>query len=84
MMIRIDGMANATQDERKCLFVSLQILRSLLQVPDLRSNIEATCETTVNLKLPATYLFLKLAENALKNIEIDILEASFALQMTQP
>ena len=82
-MIRIDNMPNATQDEKKCLFISLQIMRSLLQVPDLRTNISVDSNIKINLNLPETYLFLKLSENALKNIDIDILEASLALQMTQ-
>lgn len=48
-MLRIDKMSNSTQDEKKCLFVSLQILRSLLTVPDLRENIEATTFLHLNL-----------------------------------
>lgn len=38
---------------------------------------------SINLNLPDTYLFLKLAQDALKSMDIDILEASLALQMTQ-
>lgn len=51
MMVRIDKMDNATQDERKCLFVSLQILRSLLTVPDLKNSIEASDFLNINLKI---------------------------------
>lgn len=85
MMIRIDSLPNVTQDSVKCLFISLQILRSLVRVPDLRSNIEGGgCELDVVLKIPSTYLFLKLAQGALKSMDIDILEAALVLQMTQP
>ena len=51
VMVRIDKMTNATQDERKCLFVSLQILRSLLTVPDLKNSIEASDFLNINLKI---------------------------------
>lgn len=67
----------------KCLYISLQILRSLIKVPDLRTVITAGMNLDVNMSFPETYLFIKLAESALKNIEIDILEASLALQMSQ-
>lgn len=52
-------------------------------MPDLRTNISVDTLIKINLNLPETYLFLKLAQNALKNMDIDIVEASLALQMAQ-
>ena len=36
MMIRISQIENASEDEKKCLYISLKILRSLILVPNLR------------------------------------------------
>lgn len=67
----------------KCLFISLQILRSLMSVPFLRENIGERDSIFIKLSLPETDLFLKLATNSLKNMDLEILESSLALQLTQ-
>lgn len=48
-------------------------MRSLFRIVDLRTDIKADYKIEINLKLPQTKLFKKLACSAYKNIEIQIL-----------
>ena len=65
MMIRISEMVNPTVDETKCLFISLQILRLLVDIPNLRNNIANDFTFVGSIKLLNTNLFIELAKEAL-------------------
>lgn len=41
-----------TVDEKKCVIIALQIIRSLLKIPNLRSVIKIEDKFEINLKLP--------------------------------
>jgi hypothetical protein len=58
MMIRISQVENASEDEKKCLYISLKILRSLILVPNLRGEIDEKYEYIEMLTLPETDLIL--------------------------
>ena len=72
-MIRISEMMNPTEDERKCLFISLQILRLLIDIPNLRNNIPNDFTHVGTIKLLSTNLFIEMAKEALAKLDVEIL-----------
>lgn len=83
MMLRINEFANPTKDEMKCMFISLQILRSLMDIPSLREEIHENQPINLKISLPETELFLKFAKTSFEKMDFEILESSLALQLTQ-
>ena len=76
-------MPQPQEAEIKCLFIALQILRSLMPLPSLKDKIDDFDATKVVLTLPKTDLFVKLAVNSLRKMDLDILESALTLEISQ-